>query len=203
VQNDNLEKRFEELLQVQRDVPTSWTVRQRDSLDRLTAFIYGCDTIKEVLDRSQSVELDETATSYALHRWKNFVRHDAWLDLILSMVPDARPFEVPRDRTRDLYLALNGGETVFDLKVTRWPSRLPESANLRQVAEWMYANQSQQSRHHLDNRLFVVGKDELILCDIHAARRNVTQFWINRKTSVFQVHIDGHEPTAGVLRVSD
>ena len=178
-------------------------MRQRDGLDRATAFIYRCEQLDEVRERSQAAQLDGDATPYALHRWKNVVRHDAWLDLVIATLPHARPFEAPKDRTRDLYLPLDGGETVFDLKVPRWPSRLSRSADLHQVAEWMYVNQSQQGRHHLDNRLFVVGENELILCDIETARRNILRFWEQRDTSVFRVALNGGSPTAGVLCVSD
>ncbi len=198
-----LAQRFSDLLEIQRNVPTSWSVRQRDSLDRATAFIYRCDSLAEVRERCTTDRLDDDTESYALHRWKNFVRHDAWLDLVLTTIPASRPYEEPKHRTRDLYLPLAAGETVFDLKVTRWPSRIPLTETLLYVAEWMYVNQSQQSRHHLDNRLFVVGVNELILCDIEIARRSVLAFWEQRQTSVFQVVLQAGRPTAGVVRVSE
>lgn len=201
--DSTLEQRFQDLLEIQRDVPTTWSLRQRDVLDRTTSFIYRCKTLSDVRKNCKSSNLNNDTQSYALHRWKNFVRHDAWLDLTLATIPGARPFEDPKDRTRDLYLSLDSGETVFDLKVTRWPSRLEKSSSLQQVAEWMYLNQSQQGRHHVENRLFVVGINELILCDIDAAHRNILSFWKQRKSHVFQLSLAGSRPTAGVLHIQN
>lgn len=200
---NELRNRFAELLLVQRDVPTTWTIRQRDALDQVTKFIYRSSTLEDVRSRCAAENLDAATSGYAQHRWKNFVRHDAWLELTILTVPGARMYEEPRHRTRDLYLPLHSGETVFDLKVTRWPSRLPRNTSLEGVAHWMYENQSQQGRYHLDNRLFVVGLNETALCDYENACDSIENFWSSRDETVFVVPVGDSPPTAGVILVSD
>lgn len=197
----SVESRFRDLQEVQERVPTSWSVRQGDSLDRATAFIYSTTSLAEVLDRCGASGLDEKATSYAQHRWKNFVRHDAWLDLIYLEFPGCRPFENPRDRTKDLYVPVRGVEVIFDLKVTRWPARLDRGAELPDVARWMYSNQSRQQRFHLDNRLFVVGDPEGAVCSYELALATVERFRRAPDEVIFALDFESSSATAGVLVV--
>ena len=197
----SVESRFRDLEEVQERVPTSWLVRQRDALDRATAFIYSATSLAEVLQQSRTARLDEQTTSYAQHRWKNFVRHDAWLDLLYAEFPGCRPFENARDRTKDLYVPVGRNEVIFDLKVTRWPSRLEKSASLPEVARWMYLNQSQQQRFHLDNRLFVVGDPEAAVCRYELALDTVDNFRRQAESFVFNLAFESGSATAGVLLV--
>jgi hypothetical protein len=183
-------------------VPTRWAIKQRDVLDRATAFIYSATSLSHVLQECRKAGLDEQTTSYAQHRWKNFVRHDAWLDLIYQEFPGCRPYEDPKDRTRDLYVPVMGSDVVFDLKVTRWPSRLDRSNSLRDVALWMYSNQSQQQRFHLDNRLFVIGDPESAVCRYNLALAAVQKFKQSPDKTVFKVTVDHRTVAAGVLLVT-
>lgn len=196
-----VERRFRELEEVQDRVPTSWSVRQRDSLDRATAFIYSTPSLAGVLQQCRAADLDEQTTSYAQHRWKNFMRHDAWLDLIYLEFPGCRPFENPRDRTKDLYVPVGGTEVIFDLKVTRWPTRLEKSAPLPEVAQWMYTNQSRQQRFHLDNRLFVVGDPEGAVCRYELALATVERFRRAPEQAIFTLNFERSSATSGVLVV--
>jgi len=196
------EVRFRELEQVQERVPTRWEVRQRDALDRATSFIYSASSLSDVLRHCRSSSLDDQTASYAQHRWKNFVRHDAWLDLIFERFPECRPFEDPKHRTKDLYVPVNGSDVIFDLKVTRWPSRLDRGTSLNDVARWMYSNQSQEQRFHLDNRLFVVGEPEGAVCRYELAVATVEKFRAAREEFVFDLHVGGRSVVAGVLLVT-
>jgi hypothetical protein len=199
--SDSVESRFRDLQEVQERVPTSWSVRQRDALDRATSFIYSATSLADVLRQSREALLDEQSTSYAQHRWKNFVRHDVWLDLLYAEFPGCRPFENIRDRTKDLYVPVGGAEVIFDLKVTRWPSRLDRAASLPDVARWMYDNQSQQQRFHLDNRLFVVGDPEGAVCRYDLALATVKQFRRDAADFVFTLKFESGSAVAGVLLV--
>jgi hypothetical protein len=199
--SESVESRFRDLHEVQERVPTSWSIRQRDALDRATAFIYSVTSLAEVLQQCHVARLDEQTASYAQHRWKNFVRHDVWLDLLYAEFPGCRPFENAKDRTKDLYVPVGGSEIIFDLKVTRWPSRLDRTSSLADVARWMYSNQSQQQRFHLDNRLFVVGDPEAAVCRYDLALATVQRFRTKAEDFVFRLDFEGGSATAGVLLV--
>lgn len=197
----SIENRFRDLEEIQDRVPTSWSIRQRNSLDQATSFIYRSSSLAEVRRNCRAAGLNDETTSYALHRWKNFVRHDAWLDLLYERFPGCRPYENPRDRTRDLYVPVSGAEVIFDLKVTRWPSRVAKDASLHAVATWMYANQSTQQRFHLDNRLFVVGDPEGAVCRYELAVETVELFRSAPEKLIFDLVFDSGSATSGVLLV--
>lgn len=198
----NIKARFRELEEVQERVPTNWAVKQRDALDGATAFIYSATSLSMVLEECRRAGLDSQSTSYAQHRWKNFIRHDSWLDLIYDEFPGCRPYENPRDRTRDLYVPVEGSEIIFDLKVTRWPLRLDHDSPLLNVAQWMYSNQSQEQRFHLDNRLFVVGSPESAVCRYDLAVETIERFKQSPKKNLYNLVLDHGRVTAGVLLVT-
>jgi hypothetical protein len=106
-----------------------------------------------------------------MSRWTRWKRHDAWLARFLEE-PTIEAFGNGRDKERDFELAGTG----FDLKVTRYPRSLNAYLKPREIAKWMYRNQSKEGRFHLANRIFVVATDEQDLYRYSVADATVAAF---------------------------
>lgn len=179
----------------------SWKVKQNDKLDRRTSHIYRCGSLADLEEASEARGLSALEKSYAVHRWRNFKRHEAWQTLLFEQVPQINLPEEVFHKQRDFFIAANGVQIPFDLKVSRYPHTAPEGLRDSELAEWFYKNQSLQGRFHLANRFFVVGEPEVALYDIGLARKTVGEFVGNMsKFRHFVRHSNGRESRAVVLR---
>jgi hypothetical protein len=179
----------------------SWKVKQNDQLDRRTAHIYQCRSLDELREKAEEKKLSEHEKLYALHRWRNFKRHDAWQALLFEQVPLISLPEKEFHKQQDFLISSDGEDIPFDLKITRYPNTARQGLSDRELAEWFYENQSQQGRFHRANRFFVVGEPERALYDIDLARRTVADFVQNTsKFRHFINHPDGQTSQAVILR---
>jgi hypothetical protein len=178
-----------------------WVVKQNDLLDARTSHIYSCETLADLEYESFTRDLDEQEFAYAIHRWRNYKRHDAWLALLVELVPGLVLYPEARDKSRDFSVTVDGNQVYFDLKVTRYPRSAVPDLGDGELACWLYANQSQNSRHHLANRFFIVGQPESALYDIPLARETIAGFVANMKAyRHFISHSNGEQSRAVVIR---
>jgi len=143
-----------------------WGRVQGDAWDRASRFIYqvkDLDTLRSETKRAaseHSLPLHDFG-SYVIRRWYNFHTHQAALDLVLTH-PRTRPEPDPFHHKIDFYLEDEG----FDLKLTGLPRSFGHDiaytrAHPKELARWLYENQSKQGRFHAANRLFVVLHDSI------------------------------------------
>lgn len=183
-------------------VNNTWKVKQTDELDSKTRHIYNCETLQDLERFAKSASLTEDEFSYAVHRWRNFKRHEAWLTLIFDEVPGVSPPPKAFHKTQDFFIISNGELIPFDLKVSRYPKTAPTKLQDASLAEWFYENQSKQGRFHLANRFFIVGDPETALYSLELAREALASFARQKsKYRHFLHHPDGTTSRAVVLRV--
>lgn len=199
------ESLFREIALAGQQIDNSWLIKQTDALDRRTAFIYNCRTIIEIDTQSKQGVLSSDEKIYALHRWRNFKRHEAWLSLLFEQISGIMRPENSYDKKRDLILPTpNYGLLAFDLKVTRQPRALGAEVSDKKLAEWFYSNQSRQGRFHLANRFFVVGNPESLLYEVDAARATIAKFVSNNNAFVHDIsHSNGTKSVAILLKHSN
>jgi hypothetical protein len=182
-------------------IDNSWRIRQNDVLDRRTSHIYKCRTIEELDRMASQKSLEEEEKIYALHRWRNFKRHDAWLALLFEQVPNIAVAENTFDKRQDFFISSSEERIPFDLKITRYPYTAGVGLADKELAEWFYLNQSRQGRFHLANRFFVVGDPEAALYDLISARQTVAAFASNMSAfRHFIEHENGELSRAVILR---
>lgn len=127
---------------------------QNNILDKQTNFIYQCETLDDCLTEISIRNVDK---EYALHRWYNYMTSIAceYIFCDYGAVHDDNIY----NHDVDIYI----NDIPFDVKLTVYPAKLsnrPYNLNTRngknQLIQWYYANQSQQSRKQLLNRIYVV-----------------------------------------------
>ncbi len=154
------------LLHIERELkkrlvyPYQWGTKQTDQLDKLTRFIYKTETFEDLLAqielRFKTLTEKENLKNYALNRWYNF--HSAMaVERIFKSHPLVSQTVNAKDREKDFFI----GDIPFDHKTTVFPKQFKGTFNEainqpENLIEWLYKHQSQQGRHHLKNRLFVV-----------------------------------------------
>ncbi|HQD92539.1 MAG TPA: hypothetical protein PK924_04625 [Bacilli bacterium] len=127
---------------------------QNNFLDRQTNFIYQCDTLDECLNQINERNVDR---EYALHRWYNYMTSIACENIFC----DYGAVHEDDLYNHDIDIYIDG--VPFDVKLTVYPAKLsnrPYNLKTRQgknqMIQWYYANQSQQARKQLLNRIYVV-----------------------------------------------
>ena len=174
---------------------------QNDLLDAKTNYIYRCQTVDQLEDNAQSLKLNRIEMFYAIHRWRNFKRHDAWLNLLVESVPLIKMSDQIYDKKADFIFLTPEGPVEFDLKVTRLSKKVSVEIPDQKLAAWLYSNQSRQSRYHLANRFFVVGHPESTLYDLELAQSTINEFALTPKKFRFFIdHPNGEQSRAVVLR---
>lgn len=138
-------------------ISADWKM-QNNWADRNTNFIYNAQTLEECLEKIASLGADK---DYALHRWYNYMTSIAVENLFC---------EFGAIHEKDLYnhdVDIYIDDIPFDVKLTVYPAKLydrPYNLSTRtgknEMIKWYYANQSQQSRKQLLNRLYVVCDDK-------------------------------------------
>jgi hypothetical protein len=140
-----------------------WGQKQNDLWDDLTNFIYKSDSFEQLLKETEKAFSRHKTNinrqnffNYAANRWYNFNSAMA-VEQIICSVPDIEHALNPHDRLVDF--TING--IRFDHKTSVYPEGFRHDIeyaikNKKELIEWLYANQSQQKRKHLDNRLFII-----------------------------------------------
>jgi len=140
--------------------PYKWGTKQTDALDKQTKFIYNTPLFNDLLqtiDSKFKEEVDyERIKNYALNRWYNFYSAMA-VETIFKANPKVKSAQNAKDKEVDFFIE----DIPFDHKTTVFPKGLKMSFNdainqPKNVAKWLYENQSRQGRFHLKNRLFVI-----------------------------------------------
>ena len=158
---------------------------QKDSKDKDTGFIYYCKNISQVIDLAMSNEVD---IAYSVHRWFNFVTSKMAEELFEQF--GAKPEKDPKNHEIDFYLK----DIAFDLKLTTMPqisdqNTLKTRKERNDLIKWLYKNQSQQSRKHNSNKIFIVcdagnKHDSMMLkCNIEKLSEGISKFvsYYNKK----------------------
>jgi hypothetical protein len=170
------EQLFNEIKDAGLLIDNDWKVKQSDQYDARTSHIYKCNSVDDLIHYSKAQDLNDFEISYASHRWRNFKRHEAWLLLILEIVPGVELSTEKFHKQQDFHLTVDSSRHPFDLKVTRFPSSAKTDLSDSDLAKWFYEHQSTQGRYHIANRFFIVGKPEAVLYDIGLARQTLQKF---------------------------
>lgn len=127
---------------------------QNDADDKATNFIYQTPGWNQL--QTRVLNLSPTLNDYAVHRWFNFWSAQAIETIFLSHPKVSRT-------TADTHQFIDFSiESIpFDHKTTVFPESYPADYRYARshpghLIKWLYAHQSQQQRHHLKNRLFVI-----------------------------------------------
>jgi len=134
--------------------PYKWGRKQSDDWDAKTSFIYTTYSFEKLLEKTAS--FDEKVRDYALNRWYNFWSAEA-VENLFSLHEKVTPNKNKFDKLIDFTI----NTTCFDHKTTVFPKGFNQTvayakSNPTELIQWLYLNQSQESRKHLKNRLFVV-----------------------------------------------
>lgn len=178
-------------------VKNHWDI-QSDDQDKKTNFIYNCFSFEQLKDKVQSTQTD---FNYAVHRWFNFHTSKACEDLFAHY--GAKKEKNEKNRTIDFFF----NDVNFDLKLTVYPMKLNKILDLNKRADknfliqWLYKNQSQQGRMHLENRLFIVCRSEKGYYDsisikanfdlLNAKIKSFFHYFENKKLNEVNLQING------------
>lgn len=149
-----MNKRLEKDLKKTMDIISANWKMQNNYNDKLSNFIYKMNSLDECL-----VEIERTGVNkeYALHRWYNYMTsiRCEYIFCEYGAVHDQDKYN------HDVDIYING--VPFDVKLTVYPAKLshrPYDLSTREgknaLIKWYYANQSQQNRKQMLNRLYVV-----------------------------------------------
>ena len=134
--------------------PYNWGRKQSDEWDAKTSFIYTTYSFEKLIEKTNS--FDENVRDYALNRWYNFWSAEA-VENLFSLHEKVTPNINKFDKLIDFTI----NTTCFDHKTTVFPTGFNQTIayaknNPAELIQWLYLNQSQESRKHLKNRLFIV-----------------------------------------------
>lgn len=142
-----------ELKKALKYMSADWRMQNNFS-DYKSNFIYNAETVQECVEKAKINNVD---LEYVLHRWYNHKTSTQCERIFVEY--GAKKEEDIKNKDIDIYI----NNEPFDVKLTVYPNKLKQHPyNLRnrvgknQMIQWMYANQSQQQRKHLKNRLFIV-----------------------------------------------
>ncbi len=134
--------------------------RQNNRFDKRSNFISRVETVDECLQKAREMAIDE---NYVLHRWYNYQTSIYCEGLFVKY--GAQKEKQLYNHDIDIYI----NEIPYDVKLTVYPAKLKRSGEIlnlhnrddkNTLIRWMYANQSQEGRKHLKNRMFIVCNGE-------------------------------------------
>ena len=149
----------EELKKALSLISLEW-LRQNNRFDKRSNFIYRVETVDECLQKAREMAIDE---NYVLHRWYNYQTSIYCEGLFVKY--GAQKEKQLYNHDIDIYI----NEIPYDVKLTVYPAKLKRSGEIlnlhnrddkNTLIRWMYANQSQEGRKHLKNRMFIVCNGE-------------------------------------------
>lgn len=130
-------------------------IRQNNSCDYKSNFIYNTYTFNELVEHAQANDVD---FSYICHRWYNFHTSIECENIFINngciKESDTKNKEI------DLYI----NDIPYDIKLSVYPAKYISNESIESrtgkndLIRWLYLNQSQQGRKHLANRLFIICK---------------------------------------------
>jgi len=131
-----------------------WGKKQDNSWDSQTNFIYKTYSVNKLIEKTNN--LSNGLKDYAFNRWYNFWSAMAVEDIFCShnnVAANLNRF----DKLVDFKI----NNISFDHKTSIFPKGFNKSIdyaiqNKKELIQWLYDNQSQQGRKHLENRLFIV-----------------------------------------------
>lgn len=131
-----------------------WGKKQDNSWDQKTNFIYQTYSMKKLIEKTKG--LDDGLTNYAFNRWYNF-----WSAMGVEDIFCSHPNVSANKNKFDKLVDFKINDISFDHKTSIFPKGFNKTIdyaiqNKREVIQWLYENQSQQGRKHLENRLFIV-----------------------------------------------
>ena len=197
---DILEKLQQNYDDVRKCIPlmNGWK-KQTDEDDKLTEFIYSCPSYDDFMRNVKETGCD---VSYAAQRWYNFCSSKLCETLLCMCGCRAEKNET--HKTIDLY----NGETPYDVKLTIYPKQFRREYGAwsfdkkETLIKWFYENQSQQSRKHYANRLFIVCmsdddyKNTLLKTDVFSLFDAIMNWKMTNHKNVVEIKTD-----AGYKRV--
>ena len=138
--------------------PYKWGRKQSDSWDTKTRFIYQTLHFEDLLKRTKN--LDEGLKNYALNRWYNFWSAKA-IEAIFTTHKSVEANEDIYHKSVDFKIE----QIAFDHKTSVFPKKFHQRyyqavTEKEALIRWLYQNQSQESRKHLKNRLFIIVYDK-------------------------------------------
>ncbi len=158
--NPQLEKDLKDTMNI---ISSNWEM-QNNSFDKSTNFIYRINNLNDCLIEIERTHVDR---EYALHRWYNYMTSIYCEDIFCEFGAVHENDKYNHDV--DIYI----DAVPFDVKLTVYPAKLssrPYDLSTRSgkndMIRWYYANQSQQNRKQMLNRLYVV-------CDAASSYENM------------------------------
>lgn len=160
-------------------INAEWSM-QNNKQDTDTRFIYKASSLDECLEIIAHKNVDR---NYALHRWYNYHSsiHCEYIFCEFGAIHEINKY----NHDVDIYI----NNIPFDVKLTVYPAALshrPYDISMRSgrnnMIRWYYANQSQQGRKQLLNRLYVVcdaptQKEAMAMkCDFDLMRKQIEKF---------------------------
>jgi len=134
--------------------PYKWGGKQSNEKDIATNFIYTTYSFRKL--ESVCNTLNEELKNYAYNRWFNF-----WSAMAVEYLFSKNELVKANKNKRDKLVDFSIKGIKFDHKTTVFPKGFNKSytyakENKKELIQWLYDNQSQEGRKHLENRLFVV-----------------------------------------------
>lgn len=181
--NKQLEEDLKKTMEI---ISASWNM-QNNSYDRASNFIYQMKSLNECLSE---IERRNVNREYALHRWYNYMTsiQCEYIFCEYGAVHDTNKY----NHDVDIYI----DDIPFDVKLTVYPAKLssrPYDLTTREgkneMIRWYYANQSQQNRKQMLNRLYVVCdasspyENMVMKSNFDLMRRRISDFMQNVKSN--------------------
>ncbi len=147
-------QRVERELKNRLDYPYRWGRKQSNDWDRDTNFIYKTYSVDKLLQKTQA--LTQELRDYALNRWYNY-----WSAMAVEDIFTSHKNVEANKNIYDKLVDFKINNISFDHKTSIFPKgfNMPYNyavENKKELITWLYDNQSQQGRKHLENRLFIV-----------------------------------------------
>ncbi|MDE6782054.1 MAG: hypothetical protein K2J40_11460 [Ruminococcus sp.] len=185
--NINLERDLQKCLSI---MSPDW-IMQNNVNDKKTNFIYKAENLDDCLKMIESNDVDK---DYALHRWYNY-QTSVYCEYLFC---DYGAVHEKNIYNHDVDIYIN--EIPYDVKLTVYPTALlnnRQNYNLRNIQgknkmiRWLYANQSQQSRKQLINRIYV-------MCDAETLNERMSMKsnfdLLRRQIAAYMNYIKSHKP---------
>lgn len=181
--NKQLEEDLKKTMEI---ISASWNM-QNNSYDKASNFIYQMKSLNECL---REIERRNVNREYALHRWYNYMTsiQCEYIFCEYGAVHDTNKY----NHNVDIYI----DDIPFDVKLTVYPAKLssrPYDLTTRdgknEMIRWYYANQSQQNRKQMLNRLYVVCdasspyENMVMKSNFDLMRRRIADFMQNVKSN--------------------
>lgn len=181
--NKQLEEDLKKTMEI---ISASWNM-QNNSYDKASNFIYQMKSLNECLSE---IERRNVNREYALHRWYNYMTsiQCEYIFCEYGAVHDTNKY----NHDVDIYI----DDIPFDVKLTVYPAKLssrPYDLMTREgkneMIRWYYANQSQQNRKQMLNRLYVVCdasspyENMVMKSNFDLMRRRIADFMQNVKSN--------------------